>query len=169
MPSVKAVFYSSLGALLGLALMLAGCAAQIAPIYDQALVSGLTSTNADTLELMAAAADGTTKESFPSRELQYNKIIGKLDALALQAAARPVPRNNVPKAVKEIVGSRNTQGSPNQIIPSSTALQEISKTLAMMRHTDKKQGVTAMEVQAFKGQVLIYMDQALTYEAALKR
>jgi hypothetical protein len=112
--------------LLGLALLLAGCAAQLAPIYDQALVSGLTSTNADTLELMAAAADGTTKESFPSREPQYNKIIGKLDALALQAAARPVPRNNVPKAVKEIVGSRNTPGSPNQIIPSSTALQEIS-------------------------------------------
>jgi hypothetical protein len=38
-----------------------------------------------------------------------------------------------------------------------------------MRDVDKKQGVTAFEVAAFKGQVVIYLDQALTYENFLER
>jgi hypothetical protein len=157
------------GMLVALLAMLAGCAIQLAPLYDKALVDGLTSANADTMELMASAADGTTKDTFPARESKYSRVIGRLDALAVQAAARPVPTNNVSEAVKKIVGVRGAAGDASQIIPSSTALQEISKTVAKMRDTDKKQGVTALEVQAFRGQVLIYMDQALTYEAALER
>lgn len=157
-----------LGLLAGGLFLLVGCATQLAPLYDRALVDGLTSINADTLELISAASDGTTKDSFPSREPKYNKVIGKLDALALQAGARPTPSNNITEAVKKI-GSRNASGSPGQVVPSSTAIQEISKTIVKMRDTDKKQGVTGFEVQAFKGQVLIYMDQALTYEAALER
>ncbi|RJG13555.1 hypothetical protein D3879_10040 [Pseudomonas cavernicola] len=154
--------------LVALVVTLAACATQLAPLYDKALVDGLTSANADTMELIASAAGGTTKETFPSREAQYNKVIGSLDALALQAAARPVPTNNVFDAVKKIVGSSNAPVL-SQVISSSTALAGISETVSKMRETDKKQGVTGLEVQAFKGQALIYMDQALTYEAALER
>jgi hypothetical protein len=120
------------------------------------------------MELIASATGGTTKETFSTREPQYNKVIGRIDALALQAAARPVPTNNVSDAVKKIVGARNAPG-PSQVVPSSTALTGISETVSKMRETDKKQGMTGLEVQAFKGQVLVYMDQALTYEAALER
>jgi hypothetical protein len=38
-----------------------------------------------------------------------------------------------------------------------------------MRDTDSEQGVTAIEVAAFKQQIAISMDQALTYEKALER
>jgi hypothetical protein len=46
---------------------------------------------------------------------------------------------------------------------------KISETLVKMRDTDKNQGVTATEVQVFKNQVAIYLDQALTYESFLER
>lgn len=156
------------GMFIGLFMALIGCATQLAPFYDKALVDGLTSVNVDTMGLLASAAGGTTKDTFDKREAQYNRVIGSLDALALQAAARPVPSNNVPEAVKKIVGARNTSG-PSQVVSSTTALEEIAKTITKMRDTDKKLGVTGLEVQAFKGQTLIYMDQALTYEAALER
>jgi hypothetical protein len=48
-------------------------------------------------------------------------------------------------------------------------MEEISKTMTKMRDTDKKQGVTEFEVRAFKGQVVIYLDQAITYETFLER
>ena len=54
-------------------------------------------------------------------------------------------------------------------IPSATALAEISKTIVKMRDTDQKQGVTGLEVQAFKNQVSVFLDQALTYESFLER
>ena len=38
-----------------------------------------------------------------------------------------------------------------------------------MRDTDRKQGLTAFEVGAFKGQATIYFDQAITYENFLQR
>jgi hypothetical protein len=50
---------------------------------------------------MASASDGTTKGNFPTREGKYNRIIGRLDALALQSAARLVPSNEVPEAVEK--------------------------------------------------------------------
>lgn len=155
---------------IGAALVLAvgACTTQLAPLYDQALVEGLTSVNAKTMELMASAAGGTTKETFGSRENQYNKVIGGLDALALQAAARPVPANSLATAINSRGEGPGASGD-TQRVPSSTALMEVSKTVSQMREVDKKQGVTGVEVQAYKGQVLIYMDQALTYEAALQR
>lgn len=154
--------------LCGLLLVLAGCATQLVPLYDKAIVDGLTRVNVDTMEMMAAASAGTSKETFSQREARYNRIIGNFDALALQAAARPAPANNIPEMVKKMAARRGI-AAPEQVIPSSVAFGEIVKTITKMRDTDRKQGVTVMEVQAFKGQTLIYLDQALTYEAALER
>jgi hypothetical protein len=154
--------------LCGLLLVLAGCATQLVPFYDKAIVDGLTAVNVDTMELMAAASGGTSKETFAQREGRYNRIIGNFDALALQASARPMPSNSLPKALEKMAEKRGITG-PMQIVPSAIAFDEIAKTITKMRDTDRKQGVTAMEVQAFRGQALIYLDQALTYEAALER
>lgn len=154
--------------LCGLLLVLAGCATQLVPFYDKAIVDGLTAVNVDTMELMAATSGGASKETFAQREGRYNRIIGNFDALALQAAARPEPVNNIPEVVKKMAAKRGMT-EPMQVVPSAVAFGEIVKTLTKMRDTDRKQGVTAMEVQAFKGQTLIYLDQALTYEAALER
>ncbi len=160
----------SLLVLMGAALaLLSACATQLAPLYDQVVVDGLNAANADALALFAEASGGTTRESFAQRAPKYDRAIGEYDAIAVQAAARPVPSNDMAEAVKNILGARNTPGDQNQVIPSSTAMKGLSDTLSKMKQVDGKQGLTAMEVSAFKGQALIYMDQALTYEAALKR
>lgn len=157
-----------IGAVIGLLMILAGCATQLVPFYDKALVKGLTYVNIETMGILAATANGTTSDTFEKREDQYNRVIGNLDALALQSAARPAPKNNVPEAMKKIIGAR-TIVDQSQIISSATALDEIAKTITKMRDTDRKQGITGLESKAFKGQIIIFMDQALTYEAALER
>ncbi len=148
--------------------VLAGCAVQLAPLYDKALVDGLTSSNAETLELIASASGGTSKDTFASREPRYSRIIGRYDALTLQAAARPAPSNNVGESVRRIVAARRTGGDA-PAVPSTTAIDRIAKTVSQMRDTDRKQGLTPLEVTALRDQALIFMDQALTYEAALER
>lgn len=149
--------------------LLSACATQLAPLYDQVVADGLSKANIDAMALFAEAAGGTNRDSFQQRAAQYDRAIGEYDALAVQAAARPVPSNDMAEAIRKVVGARNTPGDPNQVIPSTTAIKGLSDTLSKMKDVDRKQGVTAMEVMAFRGQALIYMDQALTYEAALKR
>ena len=154
-----------------LVLSLAGCATQLAPPYDQVVADGITQINTEVMSVFATVSSGTTADTFKSREEKYNSVIGKLDALVIQAGARPVPRNRTTEAINKLLQSRGAEpvmdddGSP----PSATALKKVSETITKMRDTDKKQGVTATEVLAFKGQASIALDQATTYENFLQR
>jgi hypothetical protein len=141
----------------------------MAPNYDKAIVDGLTSTNTKLMELFASTSSGTSKENFEQREKTYNSLIGSLDALTIQAKARPVPKNKITEKVNEYLTSRGVNVLEGDDAPSATALAKISESIVKMRDTDKKQGVTATEVSAFKGQVVIYLDQAITYESFLER
>jgi hypothetical protein len=156
-------------ALLLMALLLGGCAAQLAPSYDRALVTGLTHATVDVMALFASVSSGTKPETFAQREQKYNQVIGTLDALAIQSGARPVPKGTTSEAVNKALKDRGVQPVADGEIPSATALKEISKTITKMRDTDRKQGVTAVEAQAFRNQAVIYLDQALTYESYLER
>lgn len=150
-------------------LLLCACATTLAPTYDKAIADGLVTVNERTMQLFAATSSGTTAASFTSREKTYNEIIGSLDALANQARARPIPKNLVTKKVNEYLSARGVDALEGNDAPSAAALESISKTITKMRDTDKKQGVTPTEVIAFKGQTIIYFDQALTYESFLAR
>ena len=152
-----------------MALTLGACATQLAPNYDKALVEGITAVNAQAMELFAAVSSGTKAASFPSREEKYNQVIGRLDALVIQAGARPVPKNKVADAVNDALKKRGIDLLADDETPSATALKKISATLVKMRDTDRKQGITPYEALAFKNQAAIYMDQALTYESFLER
>lgn len=132
-------------------ILLTACATTLAPIYDKAIVDGLVTSNTKLMEHFASTSSGITKDTFYKREKTYNSLIGSFDGLTIQAKSRPIPKNDGGNA------------------PSATALEGVSKTIVKMRDTDKKQGVTAMEVAAFKDQIVIYLDQALTYESFLKR
>lgn len=151
------------------ALLLTACAVQLAPLYDKEVVDGLNAANADALALFASAAGGTTRETYPERASKYDHVIGEYDALAIQGAARPVPKNDVVEAVKKMMSSRNTTADSGQVIPSTTAIKGLSETLSNMKAVDQKRNISAIEVMAYRGQAVIYMDQALTYEAALER
>jgi hypothetical protein len=152
-----------------LLLFVTACTTQLAPSYDRALATGLTTVNAEVMALFAYASNGTTPDSFSQREQKYNAVIGTLDALTIQAAARPVPKNSATEAVNRALKSRGIELVNDDETPSATALRKVSATVTKMRNTDKKQGVTAYETQAFKNQASIYMDQALTYESYLER
>jgi len=150
---------------------LAGCATQLAPPYDKAVVEGLSAANTETMTLLASASQGTDKSTYSSREEKYNNLIGKLDALVISAGARPMPKNKVTEALNKLLIKRG--GEPidddDSTPPSAHSIKKIAETLTVMRDTDKKQGVTAYEAQAFKGQLVIYFDQAITYENFLQR
>lgn len=164
-----------------LAFSVAGCAVQLAPPYDKAVVEGLNTANTETMTLLASVDNGTNndddKRTFPAREEKYNALIGKLDALAILAGARPMPKNPVVEAISRLLAKRHEKASAgaeplkddDSTPPSAHAIRRISGTLAKMRDTDRKQGVTAYEAKAFKGQVEIYFDQAITYENFLQR
>jgi len=166
--SRKVLIWQSL-ILLFFALMLSGCATILAPSYDKALVDGLTSVNTSVMEFLAFVSGGTEKDTFSERKEKYANLIGRLDALELQANARPAPKNMVSEKVNDFLNKRGVPILDDTNAPSATAVSKISKTLVKMRDTDQKQGVTATEVQAFKNQICTYMDQALTYENFLKR
>lgn len=148
---------------------LSACTTRLAPNYDKAIADGLVAASQQVMTHFAATSSGTSVDSFAQRDATYSSIIGSLDALALQAKSRPTPKSSVGDKVNEYLAKRGIAVLDAGDIPSAAALEQISITLTKMRNVDKKQGVTAFEVAAFKGQVVIYLDQALTYENFLDR
>lgn len=157
--------------IVGIALLIASCATQLAPLYDKNIAEGLNSANTETMTLLAAASQGLEMNTFSTREEKYNNLIGKLDALALSAGARPMPKNNVILAINKLLEKRGGKklDDDDSTPPSAHAIQKISETLTKMRDTDKKQGIRPLESQAFKIPIVAYFDQAITYENFLQR
>lgn len=152
-------------------LFVAGCATQLAPSYDKSVVDGLYSANTDTMTLLASVVSGTKPDDYGSRAEKYATLVGRLDALAILAGSRPIPKNKVSDTINKFLEKRGADpiAEDDSTPPSAHAIKKISETVAKMRDTDKKQGVTATEVTAFKGQATIYFDQAITYENFLQR
>lgn len=153
-----------------LVLLLAGCTVTLAPPYDKALVEGLQKGNTEVMTFLASVTDGTQPETFGQRKETYAKFIGHFDALALQSQIRMMPPDR--KAIQKVNESIDTPKSriPEDFkTPSATAMTHISEALTVMRNADQKQGLTATEVKGFKGNITIYLTQALVYERFLKR
>ncbi len=155
--------------LIALIVMFIGCATTLAPQYDKALVDGLTRYNTSVMEFFASVSGGTQKDTFDQRNEKYNNLVGGFDALEIQARARPIPRNKITDRINDVLEKRNISILDESESPSAVAMGKISETLVKMRETDQKQGITATEALAFKNQVIIYLDQALTYENFLER
>jgi hypothetical protein len=151
-----------------------GCAVSLAPKFDQAIVDNLSSTSTEVFQLVAEVTDGTKKDDFNTRETNYNHVIGELDALELQIEARPMPKN---KTVDKIIGKVNDRLKEkgigtidaNETAPSATAIKHVAENITKMKDTDKLQGLTKTEVQVFKNNIQLFLDQALTYERFLNQ
>ncbi len=155
---------------LSVLLFLSACAVQLAPTYDKEIVSTLANSNIDAMTMFATVANGTSAQDFSSRADKYAGLIGKLDALAIQAGARPQPKNKVTDAINNILVQRGMAAvGEDANMPSVTAVKKISETVSKMRDVDQKQGLRALEVKAFKGQATLYFEQAITYENFLQR
>ena len=156
---------------------LSACAVQLAPSYDKAVHEGIINANSKIMALFATVSLGTEANTFSQREAAYNETIGLVDALSIQAKARPVPDNKAIEKARMFLASRDADKAPTndpateQIkeIPSAAALEQISKQLLKMKSVDHSKGLTPKLVEIFKGAVVISMDQALTYESFLQR
>lgn len=157
--------------LLAMVMALSGCATQLAPAYDKVVAEGLTAANTEVMTLLAAASQGTSAGTFSQREDKYNTLIGKFDALAIQAASRPMPKSKASETINKVLEKRGAAPLPDDDAtpPSVHPMRKVAESLTKMRDVDKKQGVTSMEAAAFKGQIAVYLDQATTYENFLQR
>jgi hypothetical protein len=122
------------------------------------------------MTLFASVSSGTSSASFAQRESKYNALIGKLDALRIQANARPTPR---PLVLQTIGVGPSINSDPKNIevlkSPTPAMLRTMIGTMTAMRDTDKQFGLTSRLTIGFKREFEISMDQALVYEKALER
>jgi hypothetical protein len=171
MHPVHATSWSCRLAILTLCVSLLGCATQLAPAYDQAIVDGLRTSSAAAMTLLASVSGGTKPGTFATREDSYSAVIGQLDALGLFARVRPMPDNQATKAIDALLAKRGAPAlsGDGSTPPSADAIAKIAQVFTKMRDTDRRQGLTAFEVGAFRGMVQIYFDQAITYESFLQR
>ena len=147
---------------------LISCKTTLAPEYDKAIVEKVTATSEKTMSFIEKLSGGTSKEKHAEREKEFNELIGAYDALKLQAKARPLPKNTATKKINELLKAKGSN-SLSSDYPSAFAFEEISKTLRKMKEVDRTKGITPTAMEAFKGQIEIFLDQAITYESFLKR
>lgn len=148
--------------------LFSGCQTTLAPAYDQAIVDGVTENTELALRFFASMEDGTNADSFSLRENTYNQLIGAFEALKIHAKARPLPKNIAVEKINELLQARGNSPLSGEY-PSAFAFSQIAETFKKMKEIDAKQGIKPFALQAFKGQVEIFLDQAITYESFLKR
>ncbi len=149
-------------------ILLSGCKATLAPAYDQAIVDRVTQSSELAMRFFAEVEGGTESERFGQRESTYNILIGAFESLKLQAKARPVPENVALEKINELLQAKGSNAVSGEY-PSAFAFEKIAETFRKMKEIDSRQGLKPLALQAFKGQVEIFLDQAITYESFLKR
>ncbi|WP_444914296.1 hypothetical protein [Microbulbifer sp. TRSA007] len=151
-----------------LTILVSGCS-QMAPRYDAALYSDLTTVNVEIMEFFSSVSSGTNKDSYSKRDERYHALIGKVDALAMQSKTRPAPESKLLKKINNYLESSGRNISFEREPPSVASLEKISESLNMMRTVDEDKGLNATAVSLFKNEIVVSMDQALTYESFLNR
>jgi hypothetical protein len=154
-------------------LLVASCTAQLAPAYDQAIVSGLASANQDVQTLFASLGTGVGKDTYDTRSASYTSIVGELNALEIQAKSRPIPGSDSLTEANKVLSANGTGQLANDpqftSFPSARAIHDASVMIATMREADKKAGIHGDELKAYQNQASIFLTQAITYENFLKR
>lgn len=146
----------------GLALVLASCVLRLAPAYDADLVAGLREANTQALQLFAAASHGG---GFAARRDRYDDVIGRFDAMKIEAEARPVPTNAAVSGIAQRASS--TSGDPRN--PTPIAIANIIQLLTEMRTTDQRNALSKLKLDLFKNLYTDEMKTVFRNENALNR
>ncbi|BBM04250.1 hypothetical protein [Microbulbifer sp. GL-2] len=151
-----------------LAILISSCT-QLAPRYDAELYSDLTEVNAELMQFFSSVSHGTSKNSYKERSQSYHSLIGKIDALVMQSNTRPIPNKGTLEEINNYLNSKGTNIAFEAEPPSVASLERISSSLNQMREEDEDKGLRVTAVALFKNEIVISMDQALTYESFLNR
>ena len=74
-----------------LVLLAGACTIKLVPDYDQSILDGLGKVDDAAQLLFAAISGGSSKSDFAKEDGTYSQLIGEVNALSLQAKARPEP------------------------------------------------------------------------------
>lgn len=149
-------------------LLLVNCKTYLAPSYSQEIITKSTLAATSTFQYFASISGGTHQESFNSRENTYNTLIGQFETLKLLTKARPIPTNKTTQRINKLLEEKNAPTSSSDY-PSAFAFNRIVENLVKMKEKDRTSGLNQTVIQAFKGEIEIFLDQAITYESFLKR
>lgn len=151
--------------LLGVVLALMGCTAALTPSYDAELVSGVNEANEQALILFSKVSGGSSAARFAALSPTYDEIIGKFDALRIRAAARDVPPMGQQIAARLCPDDPDPSACANA---SPGSLQTIVQNFQRMKQEHQQNGLTSLEVQAFKNAYETSIEQVLLVETALQ-
>ncbi|CAB3809907.1 hypothetical protein LMG28614_07161 [Paraburkholderia ultramafica] len=132
------------GAALALSVVLAAsaCTIQLAPAYDPVLLGGIQGVSGDIMKLYATTGMGVDKVTFTGRQDQYNRIIGTVDALALQSQSRPVPDSAIREKVEGAL-AQWTKATPAPMFGGGDeALSLAASECASARHVARAPAVS---------------------------
>jgi hypothetical protein len=147
---------------------LSSCQVTLAPAYDQAIVEKVIDSSEQVMRFFATLENGTQVTYFSTREATYNQLIGVFESLKIQTRARPIPDTKATARINEIFHAKGTD-IINEAYPSAYAFERIAETFRKMKKFDSEEAMDAAFIAILKGQVEIYLDQAITYENFLKR
>lgn len=149
-------------------LIFSSCQVTLAPAYDQAIFEGVTKNSELAMQFFAQVESGTERESFYLREPIYNNLIGAFESLKIQARSRPIPDSKAVTRLNKmlLIKGDNPIQSP---YPSAFAFERLAETFRKMKEFDGEDAMNPEVIASLKGQVEIYLDQAITYESFLKR
>lgn len=158
--------------LLLLAFVLAGCQASLAPSYDPALIAGVNAANQEALVLFSEVSTGAPTARYATLAPKYDALIGKFDALRLQAEARDVPP--LGRRIAKALTAKNEQlaeicgeDAINCVNASPRSLEAIVNNFARMKTSTRTKDLTAETVTLHKNAYEISIQQVLVVETAL--
>ena len=152
-------------------LVLAACAIQLAPAYDQTLVDGLNQRHAQALTLFASVEGGSPASEFGEHRQYYAELIGGFEALRERAAGREIPplaqRISRLRIVRDFC---NSEADPTGCVNASpAALERVLEVLRRMRDRHRTRGLATDLITLFRRDYSTAIAQALTVENALRR
>jgi hypothetical protein len=155
--------------LVALLILLTSCAVQLAPSYDELINQRLTDLN----QSIAAFIAGVPEAGYPARTYGahaqfYADTLGEIEALKARAAARPVPE---PLIVSWLgISSEEKKAVLGDKIPTVESLDLVAKYIEEMRTFHQgSSGLSAAFARDTGKQIQIALNNAMTYELALKR
>jgi hypothetical protein len=154
-----------------IAVMLSGCAIQLAPDYDAKLHEGLVEANKDALTLFAKVETGSKQTEYAKLSDEYASVIASFDALRQRAVARQNPPLTQRLArMKFFASFCDAKNDPEDCLSSTNrALDGMVNVLRQLRDTHQVRDLSVERVDTLRKSYDQKIDQALTVETALKR
>lgn len=151
-------------------LILSGCAARLAPDYDQSFYDQIVSVNQSVGILFSELEINGAKSGFSKASVSYAKVLGSLKSLHILSQSRPLPSNleklSKIKSLSEICGQGHELSDCLNDTPDK--LEEIIAIVTAVRDRHQLHGVSQSLLSGYQNAYTGLMQQILVYEGYLE-